>query len=164
MHGKGYGMPSSHAQFVAFFSTFLTLFLLLRHSPHPHPPPSYSSSAASSSPPPTPPTPYSHRLLLSFAAFLSAAAVAQSRIYLNYHTPKQVYAGVGAGVAFAIFWFIFTEIVRKSGLLAWGLDLRISRALRVRDLVVEEDIWEAGWERFEIRRMRKRRDIKAKGQ
>lgn len=30
MHGKGYGMPSSHAQFVAFFATYLGLWLLLR--------------------------------------------------------------------------------------------------------------------------------------
>ncbi|TAQ85207.1 hypothetical protein B7494_g6468 [Chlorociboria aeruginascens] len=33
MHGKGYGMPSSHSQFVAFFSISLTLFLLFRHQP-----------------------------------------------------------------------------------------------------------------------------------
>lgn len=31
--GKGYGMPSSHAQFMAYFAVTVTLFLLLRHSP-----------------------------------------------------------------------------------------------------------------------------------
>ena len=30
---KGYGMPSSHAQFVSYFAVTVTLFLLLRHSP-----------------------------------------------------------------------------------------------------------------------------------
>uniref|UniRef100_A0A0D2XCM3 Dolichyldiphosphatase n=1 Tax=Fusarium oxysporum (strain Fo5176) TaxID=660025 RepID=A0A0D2XCM3_FUSOF len=33
IHGKGYGMPSSHAQFVAFWSVSLALFLLVRHKP-----------------------------------------------------------------------------------------------------------------------------------
>lgn len=30
MHGNGYGMPSSHAQFVAFFSVYITLWVFLR--------------------------------------------------------------------------------------------------------------------------------------
>ncbi|KLU88310.1 hypothetical protein MAPG_07297, partial [Magnaporthiopsis poae ATCC 64411] len=33
IHGKGYGMPSSHAQFVAFWALSLALFLLVRHRP-----------------------------------------------------------------------------------------------------------------------------------
>ncbi|KAF7597327.1 hypothetical protein BBP40_006267 [Aspergillus hancockii] len=35
MFGKGYGMPSSHAQFVAYFAVYLGLFLVFRHSPTP---------------------------------------------------------------------------------------------------------------------------------
>ena len=38
----------------------------------------------------------------------------------------------------------------------WGLDTRVARELRMRDLVVEEDLVAPGWERWE----RKRRDIK----
>ncbi|TKA61722.1 hypothetical protein B0A49_09999, partial [Cryomyces minteri] len=79
MNGKGYGMPSSHAQFVFFFSVSLTLFLLLRHNP-------YALHAS----PTHIPTSFAERALLSLAALASAAAVAGSRIYLNYHTPKQV--------------------------------------------------------------------------
>jgi len=30
----GYGMPSSHAQFVTFFAAFLVLFLLIRYLPN----------------------------------------------------------------------------------------------------------------------------------
>lgn len=30
MHGEGYGMPSSHAQFVAFFSIYIILWVFLR--------------------------------------------------------------------------------------------------------------------------------------
>ena len=124
MHGKGYGMPSSHAQFVAFFSITLTLFLLFRHVPHPtetH-------------------TPFTffQRLLLSILALASAAAVASSRIYLNYHTPKQVLVGCAAGAVFAIVWFGFTTYLRRAGWVDWILDLHIARLLRVRDLVIQE--------------------------
>lgn len=116
MHGKGYGMPSSHAQFVAYFSTFLTLFLLLRHNPH-HP---HASSTHV-------PIPVWQRAALAVLSICSAAAVAQSRIYLSYHTPRQVYAGAGAGVSCAISWFVATSIARHTGLVNWVLDLPISR-------------------------------------
>ncbi|KAF2432281.1 DOLPP1 protein [Tothia fuscella] len=144
MNGRGYGMPSSHAQFVSFFSIYLTLFLLLRHKPHPtetHTPISFS-----------------HRFLLSCAALVSAATVAWSRIYLNYHTPKQVLVGCGAGFSCAVVWFGVTEFMRRSGWLAWGLDLVVVRWFRMRDLVVSEDLVDAGWARWEGRR--KKRNIR----
>lgn len=145
MHGKGYGMPSSHAQFVAFFSTFLTLFLLLRHEPHRHPNASSTHT----------PIPYWQRILLSLASLLCAAAVAQSRIYLNYHKPRQVYVGVVAGVACAAAWFILTSAARRYAIIDWLLDLPLARWARLRDLVVNEDLVDAGWERWEKhRRMR----------
>ena len=147
MHGKGYGMPSSHAQFVAFFSTFLTLFLLLRHEPHRHPNASTTHV----------PIPYWQRIGLSMASLLCAAAVAQSRIYLNYHKPRQVYVGVAAGVSCAIAWFVITSAARRYGVVDKLLDLPLSRWARLRDLVVNEDLVDAGWERWEKRR-RKRTD------
>lgn len=141
MLGKGYGMPSSHAQFVAFFSVTLTLFLLCRHVPHPtetH-------------------TPFSffQRLLLSLCALAGAAAVAWSRIYLSYHTPKQVLAGCAAGALFALFWFSFTTYLRRAGWIEWALETWIARELRVRDLVVQEDLVDSGWARWEEKRRRR---------
>ena len=140
-------MPSSHAQFVAFFSTFLSLFLLLRHSPHPNRHPHASSTHI--------PTPYWQRLALALLSAACAAAVAQSRIYLNYHKPRQVYAGVAAGVACAVACFIATGLARKYGLVEWALDLPLARWARLRDLVVSEDIVDAGWERWELRRRKR---------
>ena len=142
MHGKGYGMPSSHAQFVTFFSLTLTMFLLFRHAPHPtetH-------------------TPFSffQRLLLSVIAIISAATVASSRIYLNYHTPKQVLVGCAAGALFSVLWFAFTTYLRRSGWVGWGLDTYLARQLRVRDLVMEEDLVDSGWARWEERRLKRR--------
>ncbi|KAF2003051.1 DOLPP1 protein [Amniculicola lignicola CBS 123094] len=140
MHGKGYGMPSSHAQFVTFFSLTLTLFLLFRHVPHPtetH-------------------TPFSfiQRLALSVVALAAAAAVACSRIYLNYHTPKQVLVGCLAGALFAVAWFLFTTYLRKAGWVDWALDTYLARLFRFRDLVVQEDLVDSGWARWEERRLR----------
>jgi dolichyldiphosphatase len=132
MHGKGYGMPSSHAQFVAFFSMSLALFLLFRHQPKPATPSH---------------TPYSmaERVGLSFLAIVGAGLVACSRIYLNYHTPKQVLVGCFAGVVSAFGWFFVTSITRQTGLVQWCLNLYVVRLFRVRDLVVEDDLCQAGW-------------------
>ncbi|KAK0938755.1 hypothetical protein LTR29_009723 [Friedmanniomyces endolithicus] len=143
MHGKGYGMPSSHAQFVAFFSAFLTLFLLFRHNPH-HP---HASSTHA-------PTPYWQRLSLAVLSIVSAAAVAQSRVYLYYHTPRQVYFGLLAGVLCAVAWFAVTSAARHWRWVDEALNTPLARWLRLRDLVVNEDLVDAGWERWELRRKR----------
>ncbi|KAF2136471.1 uncharacterized protein K452DRAFT_302744 [Aplosporella prunicola CBS 121167] len=149
MYGKGYGMPSSHAQFVTFFSVYLTLFLLLRHTPHP----THTHT----------PTTFLQRLLLSAAALVSAAAVAHSRIYLTYHTPKQVLVGCAAGAVFAFVWFAVTAYVRRAGWVQWGLDSGFCRAFRCRDLVVEEDLVDAGWARWEDRLRRRDNETGKKG-
>ena len=140
MHGKGYGMPSSHAQFVAFFAVSLTLFLLLRHVPK-EPTPSH--------------TPLSMlvRVLLSGVVLANAGLVAWSRIYLSYHTPKQVLVGSVAGAVTGVAWFLFTAIVRQIGLVSWGLNQPIVRLFRMRDLVVKEDLCQAGWEKWEGERV-----------
>jgi dolichyldiphosphatase len=142
MHGKGYGMPSSHAQFVAFFSLSLTLFLLFRHVPKK---PTLTHEPLS----------MSARVGLSALALANAGLVSWSRIYLSYHTPKQVMVGVLAGAFSAVSWFLVTTIVRKIGLLEWILEQYPTRLFRMRDLVVEEDLCQAGWEKWENKRMSK---------
>ncbi|KHN94131.1 dolichyl pyrophosphate phosphatase [Metarhizium album ARSEF 1941] len=148
IHGKGYGMPSSHAQFVAFWSVSVVLFLLVRHRPHPRASPGPDSKGG-----PLRNRPWSvlERVSFSLLAAAVAAATAWSRIYLNYHTPRQVVAGSMAGVVVALAWFAATSVARQTGLLAWGLDLPIARLLRLRDLIVSEDVCQAGWEKWERR-------------
>src|SRR5437763_4307341 len=114
MFGKGYGMPSSHAQFVTFFSLFLSFFLLFRHNPAP------STTHTTTS--------FLERLVLSVMACVCAAAVAASRIYLNYHTPRQVLVGCAAGATTAIAWFLFTTFLRRYGWVDWALDNPLARA------------------------------------
>ncbi|KAK3937676.1 phosphatidic acid phosphatase type 2/haloperoxidase [Diplogelasinospora grovesii] len=187
--GKGYGMPSSHAQFVFFWAIALALFLLVRHSPtsssKPQPPSSSTPSSTPSSIPAHTPTPsppqdvtptwvakverYAHqpwslleRSLASLCALVLAALVAWSRIYLGYHTPRQVLVGCVAGILSAVGWFGITYIVRRAGLLQWALELPPARWLRIRDLAVEEDLCQAGWEKWEVRRTLKRLKKKKK--
>ncbi|KAL3458696.1 hypothetical protein BJX64DRAFT_219223 [Aspergillus heterothallicus] len=138
MFGKGYGMPSSHAQFVSFFAVYMGLFLLFRQSPN------------SSNQGPI------FRVIASLGIAIAASAVAVSRIYLTYHTTRQVLAGCAVGVLFALFWFSFTAFLRSYGWIEWGLNHVIARFFRLRDLVVSEDLAEAGWQRWETKRKTKR--------
>ncbi|KAI4748347.1 dolichyldiphosphatase [Aureobasidium sp. EXF-12298] len=142
--GKGYGMPSSHAQFVSYFAVSLTFFLLLRHNPHA---PNASTTHI--------PTSTFERLALSALVIAGAAAVAQSRIYLNYHTERQILVGCIMGALFAVFWYLFTAYLRRSGWLDWVLDTSIAKFFRIRDLVVNEDLVDAGWERWQQRRSKR---------
>ncbi|KGO68156.1 Phosphatidic acid phosphatase type 2/haloperoxidase [Penicillium italicum] len=121
MFGKGYGMPSSHAQFMTFFSIYLTFFLLFRHS---------QASASS-----YPNVAVLLRVLVMLALCIGAAGVAVSRVYLNYHTPRQVLAGCAAGFVCACGWFVVTSLLRSSGLIEWAMETTVSRLVRIRDLV-----------------------------
>ena len=87
-------------------------------------------------------------------ALVCAAIVAWSRIYLNYHNPLQVLVGSGAGALSAAAWFGVTEYLRRSEWVERALETWAARQLRMRDLVVEEDLVAPGWERWE----RKKRD------
>lgn len=142
MYGKGYGMPSSHAQFVAFFAVSLSLFLLLRHAP----------TASTSHSPST----FAERIMLSLLACCCAGAVAASRVYLNYHTSKQVLVGVVVGSSSAAAWFALTTVLRRYGWIDWTLDNSLARILRMRDLITTEDLVDAGWGQFESRRKARR--------
>ena len=144
IHGKGYGMPSSHAQFVAFWSIFLILFLFVRHRP-PHDPARdarYRSRTLSRV----------ERIIGSVLASVIAATVAWSRIYLGYHSEKQVVVGCAAGAVCAVGWFVATAWLRDVGLLGWTLQHPVVKWFRFRDLLLEEDLCQAGWERWEKRR------------
>lgn len=187
--GKGYGMPSSHAQFVAFWAVAMALFLLVRHTPswtdHGYEPRSAAvdrgrgrgrggrgnsrqdEGGSSNSTRPARRTgswgqewvmvesyahrPWSYAERAAAAVFVLgvAALVAWSRVYLGYHTVNQVLVGCLAGSVCAVAWYATTAFLRSTGLLAWALDSPFARGLRVRDLVVSEDLCQAGWEKWE---------------
>ena len=174
--GKGYGMPSSHAQFLGYFAATVVLFVTLRHSPSATVRPAHAKSGALHG------TaketrgqdeyggkdealsevytlqlrhPQLTHSLLSLVAVASAVLMAVSRVYLNYHTTKQVVVGTAVGAGFAVFWFGLTEVARRIGLIGWFLDLDIVRMARIRDLLREEDLVELGWQVSERKRRRR---------
>ncbi|KAK3903754.1 PAP2 superfamily-domain-containing protein [Staphylotrichum tortipilum] len=175
--GKGYGMPSSHAQFAVFWAVAASLFLLVRHRPERVVAAATSRGSSSTTPAPTladvsrayragglpaasasieayahGPWTLPQRAFASAGALVVAGLVAWSRVYLGYHTVRQVAAGCVAGGGCAAAWFAVTYLMRETGALAWVLELPPARWLRMRDLVVEEDPCQAGWEKWEARR------------
>ncbi|KAK3952521.1 phosphatidic acid phosphatase type 2/haloperoxidase [Pseudoneurospora amorphoporcata] len=185
--GKGYGMPSSHAQFAFFWAVAVGLFLLGRHTPKEKQQQQKqrekkkevtNGNGTTNSTPGNrngngglfktltdsatdleryahEPWSFAHRFVASLGALVLAGAVAWSRIYLGYHTEKQVLVGCGAGTLCAVAWFVVTHVVRQSGLLGQILDFPVVRWFRIRDLVVEEDLPQAGWEKWEEQRVAK---------
>lgn len=145
-------MPSSHAQFVAYFSLSLTFFLLVRHKPSDASPHLRNRTAEALLHPTYRQSSFSERAFLSLIAISGAAAVALSRIYLSYHTPKQVLVGVVAGTLFAVVWFSVMSALRAQGWIEWALDTQLGRLVRMRDLIVSEDLQDSGWARWEARR------------
>ncbi|KAL7267888.1 hypothetical protein RUND412_009508 [Rhizina undulata] len=141
MHGNGYGMPSSHAQFVAYFAMYLSLWVTLR-SKHLLIP---------------------YRLLIVTASFAGSVAVSLSRLYLAYHTTLQVTYGYIAGAIFAIAWFAFTQWLRNTdlgkdsplagltgGRRLWDWGLWWGEMFWIRDMCTEVDLIEWEWSVWKV--------------
>ncbi len=152
---RGYGMPSSHAQFAGYWALTIALFLLVRSAGRKPQRPAGSSgsggSSSGSSSNNSSRLTTAQRYALSAVAFVVAVLIAWSRVYLHYHTPRQVLAGFTAGLAIGAGWFGATAVVRQTGLLQWALQLPPAQYLRLRDLAPEEDALQAGWERWQAR-------------
>ncbi|KAJ3395097.1 Dolichyldiphosphatase 1 [Lobulomyces angularis] len=78
--GKGYGMPSSHAQFMGFFCCYGGLWLYYRIK--------FDNNI--------------YKYIALIKVLLLSFTVAYSRIYLNYHTKLQVFLGFNLGVIFGL--------------------------------------------------------------
>lgn len=133
-------MPSSHAQFVAFFAVYFSLWIYLR-ARH---------------------LPTYERVLISITSVVASVAVSISRIYLSYHTRLQVACGYSVGVVFALAWFGFTAWLRVTKLGqaggGWGLEaltggrklwdwlLWATQIVYVKDLLADVDLVRWEWE------------------
>uniref|UniRef100_A0A8C0AF82 Dolichyldiphosphatase n=1 Tax=Bos mutus grunniens TaxID=30521 RepID=A0A8C0AF82_BOSMU len=93
--GTKYGMPSSHSQFMWFFSIYSFLFLYLRMH--------QTNNARFLD--------LLWRHVLSLGLLTVAFLVSYSRVYLLYHTWGQVLYGAVAGGLMAVAWFVFTQEV-----------------------------------------------------
>ncbi|CAH1785914.1 unnamed protein product, partial [Owenia fusiformis] len=88
-----YGMPSSHSQFMWFFTSYLILFVLVRI---------YKNSSLFDE---------LWKYAVSALALVASTAVCYSRVYLGYHTIRQVLWGGVTGSTLGIFWFIMVQFV-----------------------------------------------------
>lgn len=91
-HYTEHGMPSSHAAFISFFTTYSLLFIYGRL-------PSQSADFLDNL----------WRHLTSLGLLCLTVAVAFSRIYLRYHSYPQVIWGLILGMCFGIIWFLITH-------------------------------------------------------
>ncbi|KAI0272543.1 hypothetical protein BC834DRAFT_966554 [Gloeopeniophorella convolvens] len=94
--GNGYGFPSSHSQYMAYFATFLILHLHFRHR--------FGSSGYWI-------VDQAFRVLVHLALIGWAGVVAYSRYHLLYHSPPQILWGVSIGVAFGLSFYLVTELI-----------------------------------------------------
>ena len=111
-----YGMPSMHSQFLSFFTVFLSLSLALRWK-----------------------LPNLWRCLYLSALYALSVATCVSRVYLLYHTPVQVLAGVAMGSVFGAIWYCITRWVSLP-LNSLVLHSRLAKYFCVRSLSHLEDV------------------------
>ncbi|EAU86935.2 hypothetical protein CC1G_09792 [Coprinopsis cinerea okayama7 len=94
--GDGYGFPSSHSQYMAYFTTFLYLHLFFSHR--------FTSTGS----------PLLDRLWRTTVYGVLAmwmGVVAYSRYALGYHTPLQIFWGLAIGCALAVVVYTLTQLV-----------------------------------------------------
>lgn len=109
-YGLSYGMPSAHSQFMGFFAAYFLCTVVLRV-----------------------PLGLSARAVAVAALWCSCGGVAFSRVYLLYHTPLQVAAGVLVGAVFGLVYFVVQLAARDVGLVDWVLQWPVVRAFYVKD-------------------------------
>ncbi|KAH7326946.1 PAP2-domain-containing protein [Rhizoctonia solani] len=93
-HGDGYGFPSSHSQYMGYFSAFLVAHFLTRHRFPNHP--SWAQIV--------------HRAILCCGLLTWAGVVCYSRYHLTYHTPPQIIWGAIIGVCVGATHYLVTEL------------------------------------------------------
>ncbi|CAG9862955.1 unnamed protein product [Phyllotreta striolata] len=136
-----YGMPSSHAQFVWFFATYVIYFVYIRLQ-------HMNNNTIIQS---------LTKFLILSASISMAVLVSISRVYLEYHSLSQVLYGALLGVLFATLWFALTYLVLAPSfpqVVSW----KISELLLLRDTtLIPNVLWfEYTNARSEVRARRKK--------
>ncbi|KAI0923398.1 hypothetical protein AcW1_006375 [Taiwanofungus camphoratus] len=146
--GQGYGFPSSHSQWMGYFSTFLICHFLFRHRFVP-----MGSRALD----------LAWKATLYMGLMTWACLVAFSRWYLSYHTASQVLWGLGIGALFGAYYYVLVELIphtRPESFCGQArsavLSSRICTWLRIRDgwavwndsgIEVQWQQWRIEWDR-----------------
>lgn len=96
--GNGYGFPSSHSQFMAYFSSFLICHLYFRHR--------FSSTGSVI-------LDNTWRLAVYTFLLVWTGIVAFSRYYLGYHNANQILWGIGIGAILGISVYICADLIPR---------------------------------------------------
>ncbi|XP_050675552.1 dolichyldiphosphatase 1-like [Leptidea sinapis] len=111
-----YGMPSSHSQFMWFFSLYVLYFFIFRlHHLN-------NNNIISAL----------WRVIIVSSCFMMALIVSIGRVYLEYHTRRQVVVGAIVGIVTATVWFIVVHKI-LTPLFPQVVTLKISEMLMIRD-------------------------------
>ncbi|KAH8833052.1 hypothetical protein DL96DRAFT_1584481 [Flagelloscypha sp. PMI_526] len=94
--GDGYGFPSSHSQYMGYFTSFLVCHLYFRHR--------FASSGF-------PLLDQLWRICVYAALYGWAGVVAYSRYHLGYHAPHQIYWGLGIGIMLGTSLYFVAELL-----------------------------------------------------
>ncbi|KAF8202517.1 hypothetical protein BJ912DRAFT_842816, partial [Pholiota molesta] len=94
--GNGYGFPSSHSQYMAYFTSFLLCHLYSRHR--------FSSTGY-------PALDFLFRMAVYAALLTWTGLVAYSRYYLGYHNANQIFWGLMIGASLGISLYLFVEAI-----------------------------------------------------
>ncbi|KFH74219.1 hypothetical protein MVEG_01432 [Podila verticillata NRRL 6337] len=126
--GDGYGMPSSHSQFMAYFATYLTILMYRRGvtpgsvSPH----------------------------VVTVCVVLWSVVVIYSRVHLYYHTWQQVVAGSICGCLFATGYFFFVNnFLRSKGMQDWMVGNSFAHWALLRDVGEMDGVYKWEWDMWQ---------------
>lgn len=108
---SGYGMPSAHSQFMGFFGMYVGLRVWFQWG---------GLSKV-------------HKILASILILVAAIGVIFSRVYLGYHTLKQVVVGASIGALFGSCHFIASTLVRYLGIIDWLLSWKLFQWFLIKD-------------------------------
>ncbi|KAG5674014.1 hypothetical protein PVAND_004007 [Polypedilum vanderplanki] len=109
-----FGMPSSHSQFMLFFTTYSILFLFKRL---------HQNSLVERI----------FRGIIVILMIIVTALICYGRLYLMYHTLSQVIVGAIIGFMTALIWFVFVHSILTPYVFPKIVSWRISEILLIRD-------------------------------
>lgn len=73
------------------------------------------------------------RLAHCLVVIVAAGVVSMSRVYLRYHTPRQVAIGAGIGAVLGVAWYVFIMVLRYTGWVDWALRITPMEMLWFKD-------------------------------
>lgn len=130
--GLIWGMPSSHSQFMAFWSTYVILTYIY------HYPPKCIAKL-----------PFKWcqgigrlitKIVCVATVLLCVSFVVASRLYFEYHNYNQVTVGLLLGSLLGSIWYLFVSIIRDIGVLDWVLHWKIADMLLMKDSYGKLDV------------------------